>query len=119
MIKYLVKRIDDHCNMTMSLDLIYKTVRKVPAGTVATYGQIAKICGFPNHARHVGHALRKLGENESQRVPWHRIVNANGGISDRSTHGDCESFQRILLEQEGVEFDKNGRIPMKRFQWQS
>jgi methylated-DNA-protein-cysteine methyltransferase-like protein len=53
---------------------------------------------------------------DSTPVPWHRVVNARGEISLRSTPGS-EGFQRILLEREGVWFGKNGRIPLDRFRW--
>ena len=96
-------------------DRIYSAVRRIPKGRVATYGQIAALAGFPRHARQVGYALAAL--NDSQAVPWHRVINAKGEISERSRPGYTD-LQRILLEDEGIEFDANGRVVLSRFQWQ-
>jgi methylated-DNA-protein-cysteine methyltransferase-like protein len=94
---------------------IYRTVMRIPRGRVATYGQIARVAGMPNHHRQVGHALRNLVDDGL--VPWHRVVDASGRISARSTHGETERRQRDLLEDEGVEFDARGRVPLARFRW--
>lgn len=95
-------------------DRIYSAVKLIPKGRVATYGQIAALTGFPRHARQVGYALAALDDKKN--VPWHRVINAEGRISSRSRPG-YEDYQRILLENEGVEFDTAGRISLKRFQW--
>ena len=60
---------------------IYRVVRRVPRGQVATYGQIAELANLPGHARQVGYALSALRDQD---VPWHRIVNARGEVSPRS-----------------------------------
>jgi methylated-DNA-protein-cysteine methyltransferase related protein len=93
--------------------MIYDAVRAVPRGRVVTYGQIASMLGFPRHARMVGRALRALGDES---VPWHRVVNAGGDISPR-TRGDSHELQRLLLEAEGVEFNRQGRIDLERVRW--
>jgi len=91
---------------------IYEVVCQVPAGQVATYGQIAAVVGPPCEARTVGYAMADLGRYPASRVvPWHRVINAKGGIS---TRGD---EQRRLLEGEGVVFGANGRTDLKRFGW--
>lgn len=89
-------------------------VREIPEGRVATYGQIARLIARPRYSRHVGYALAALPENHD--VPWHRVVNARGEISSRAKAG-YEDYQRILLEEEGVEFSLNGRIILSAFQW--
>ena len=94
---------------------IYDYVSRIPPGRVATYGQIAKLVGIPNGARSVGYALSALGDGS--RVPWHRVVNAAGEISQRSIHDAMENTQRIRLEREGVVFDARGRIRLATFQW--
>ena len=96
----------------------YAMVRKVPRGRVATYGQIAKLCGMPRHARHVGYALSAIPEGI--KLPWQRIINSQGRISLRLRHWDSGSddLQRILLEAEGVTFDSTGKVSLKKFQWQ-
>lgn len=93
---------------------IYAAVRKVPRGRVATYGQIATLAGLPGRARQVGYALYALQDG---RVPWHRVVNAQGCISARANEPGGSLLQRMRLEQEGVEFDARGRIPLDRFGW--
>lgn len=93
----------------------YKVVQKIPPGKVATYGQIAFLAGLPGHARQVGYALHALPPQS--RVPWHRVVNARGEISLPDYDGSAGQ-QRALLEAEGVIFKENGRIPLRRFQWQ-
>lgn len=94
---------------------IYKLVRRIPRGRVATYGQIAALAGFPRHARQVGYALAALRDSHAD-VPWHRVVNAGGAVSRRADPGG-EDYQRILLEGEGVEFNERGRLSLPRYQW--
>jgi methylated-DNA-protein-cysteine methyltransferase related protein len=93
---------------------IYAAVRRIPRGRVATYGQIAALAGLDGRARQVGYALHALPERAN--VPWHRVVNARGEISLRSS-SDAHELQRALLEAERVQFDARGRIPMERFGW--
>jgi len=97
---------------------IYAAVKKIPRGKVATYGQIAALAGMPRHARQAGYALAATPENV--KIPWHRVINAQGRISLRLRHWDSGSddLQKILLEAEGVEFDSSGKISLKKFQWQ-
>ncbi|HET6798324.1 MAG TPA: methylated-DNA--[protein]-cysteine S-methyltransferase [Gemmatimonadales bacterium] len=93
---------------------IYEVVRRIPAGRVATYGQIASLAGLAGHARQVGYALHALPGATT--VPWHRVVNARGGISRRSVPG-AELTQQLLLEREGIRLDALGRVPLKRVTW--
>jgi len=93
---------------------IYRIVRRVPRGRVATYGQIADLAGLPGHARQVGYALHALPPESS--VPWHRVINAKGEISLRSQGGDGID-QRLRLEAEGIEFDAHGRVSLERCRW--
>ncbi len=100
--------------MTIKQNMIYSMTSRIPEGRIATYGQIAKLIGFPGHARQVGSALAALESGSS--VPWHRVINAMGKISPRGLDG-CDDFQRLLLEEEGVIFGVNGCISLKQFQW--
>ena len=95
-------------------ELIWREVRKIPRGRVATYGQIAELAGLDGHARQVGYALHNLPEKSD--VPWHRVVNARGEISPRSA-GDSHELQRMLLEAEGVVLDLRGRIDLREYRW--
>ncbi len=90
-------------------------IARIPAGRVATYGQIAALAGFPRHARQVGYALAALPESRSD-IPWQRVINVKGEVSPRA-HSSMHRFQQDLLEHEGVTF-VNGRVDLKRFRWQ-
>ena len=98
--------------MSPAYGRIYAIVRRVPAGRVATYGQVARLAGIVNGARQVGYALHALREHAA--VPWHRVVNARGAISLR---GGADATQRILLEREGLRFDAGGRIDLAAYGW--
>lgn len=95
--------------------IIYATVRRIPRGKVATYGQIARLAGLARAARQVGYALHALPDGS--RIPWQRVVNFAGRISVRSSGGH-DQWQRVLLEDEGVIFNAAGRIDLRQFQWQ-
>jgi methylated-DNA-protein-cysteine methyltransferase-like protein len=95
---------------------IYEVIRRIPAGRVATYGQVAELAGLAGHARQVGYALFALRDGTN--VPWHRVVNARGRLSLGKVIPEGDVEQRIRLEIEGVEFGPEGRIALKRFQWQ-
>jgi methylated-DNA-protein-cysteine methyltransferase related protein len=89
-------------------------VRRIPKGRVATYGQVASLAGLPGHARQVGYALHALPAGTT--VPWHRVVNASGGISTRSMPGG-ELVQEQLLAREGVRLNARGRVALTRVRW--
>lgn len=95
--------------------VIYAVVQQIPHGLVATYGQIARMAGLQGGARQVGYALHALASGST--VPWHRVINAQGRISQRSGDSPAALIQRLRLEAEGVEFDEMGRILLQRFQW--
>lgn len=94
---------------------IYAVVRRIPRGRVATYGQVAWIAGLPRQARLVGYALHAAAESGA--VPWHRVINAQGGISARADGPGASVVQRLRLEEEGVGFDGRGRVPLGRYGW--
>ena len=94
---------------------IYAVVCRIPAGKVASYGQVAALAGLPGRARQVGYALSALASGSG--VPWQRVVNAQGEISRRSDGGPGSSLQRMLLEAEGVSFSAGGNIDLERFRW--
>jgi methylated-DNA-protein-cysteine methyltransferase-like protein len=92
---------------------IYDIVRQIPPGKVATYGQVARIVGGCT-PRMVGYAMAAL--NEGTDVPWQRVINAKGRISPHG-FGYGSALQRQILEEEGVEFDAEGRLDFERFGW--
>ncbi len=93
---------------------VHQIVRRVPPGRVISYGAVAALLGSPRAARAVGAVMRGLPDGTD--VPWWRVINGEGGISPRpSVH--AARVQRALLEDEGVRFDRNGRIDWDRYGW--
>lgn len=93
---------------------VIKTIKKIPRGRVATYGQIARLAGKPGSARAVGWILNACSESHS--LPWQRVLNSAGKISiPRRSSGFAE--QRRLLIKEGVEIDRNGALDLDVFGW--
>ena len=92
---------------------IRRIVCLIPPGRVASYGQVAAVDGTCT-PRMVGYAMASIPEGSD--VPWHRVVNARGSISLRPG-SDGHELQRVMLESEGVTFDEQGRIDLKRFGW--
>lgn len=100
---------------------VWEIVCKIPAGKVATYGQIAALIAPPPDMdarsymafspRWVGGAMAACPEG----VPWQRVINAQGKISLRAG----AERQRQLLESEGVHFDDRGRVDLGRYGWSS
>lgn len=93
---------------------VLATVRSVPPGRVTTYGTVALFAGSPRAARQVGGVLYGLRHEETD-VPWHRVINAQGGISTFKV-GSGE-LQVALLEAEGVEVVDRA-VDLNRFGWQ-
>lgn len=98
-------------------DAIYAVVRQIPAGQVATYGQVAELAGLPGRARLVGYALYRVDLSHSD-VPWHRVINAKGEISYSPFRQGADYLQRSLLEQEGIQFSTEGKISFRSYRWQ-
>jgi methylated-DNA-protein-cysteine methyltransferase-like protein len=78
---------------------------------VASYGQLARLLGRPRAARAVGQALRRCPVD----LPWHRVVNARGGISPRGSVGGVLT-QRLRLQAEGLVL-RGGRVALARHRW--
>jgi methylated-DNA-protein-cysteine methyltransferase-like protein len=94
---------------------IYEVVRRIPRGRVTTYGAVAREAGLPRRARQVGYAMAALPDEND--VPWHRVVNARGEVSERTGGVTFERIQRALLQAEGVPFDRDERIDLDRYGW--
>jgi len=96
---------------------IYRVVRRIPRGRVATYGQVAELAGMPGAARVAGAAMR--ASTPDQGLPWHRVIGKRsataGYVSIRDPIG--AGVQRALLEQEGVAFTAGGSISLARYGW--
>lgn len=98
---------------------VYRAVAAIPCGCVASYGQIARICGRPKASRVVGYALHV--NPLPGVIPCHRVVNRNGRLAPSFAFGGAE-IQKSLLENEGVEVSKvNGEffVDMRRFAWRN
>jgi methylated-DNA-protein-cysteine methyltransferase-like protein len=77
-------------------DRVYELVAKIPLGRVATYGDIALLCGSPRGARIVG-SVAHFGPTG---LPWQRVVNRYGGLA--SGYWGGRQQQKHDLEAEGV-----------------
>jgi methylated-DNA-protein-cysteine methyltransferase-like protein len=110
----LIDRQHPTTGLRNAYDRIYAVVKRIPRGRVATYGQIATLAGLDGHARQVGYALHNLPDKSD--VPWHRVINARGEVSPRTT-SDSHELQRMLLEEEGVEFSLDGRVALGKCRW--
>lgn len=91
---------------------IHLVVATIPAGSVSTYGDIAAFAGLPRRARLVGRTLRQL--STGSRLPWHRVVRADGRIAPR---GGGEDEQQRRLEAEGIPV-RGHRVDLKSHRWQ-
>jgi methylated-DNA-protein-cysteine methyltransferase-like protein len=88
---------------------VYAVVGMIPYGSVASYGQIARMLGRPRAAREVGWAMSGCPEE----LPWQRVVKADGSI----TGGVHAEIRRALLAEEGVAFLRDGRVDMDAHRW--
>ena len=75
---------------------VYSIVAQIPKGRIMTYGQIAAICGSARASRIVG-GIAHYGPSD---LPWHRVVNKQGGLASGYPGG--RKAQKQQLEAEGV-----------------
>lgn len=91
---------------------------RIPEGKVATYGQIALLCGKPKNFRQVGYALKM---NLAGEVPAYRVVNAKGILSG-AFHFEMPDLQKILLTEDGIEVvwtSEGWKVDLKKYQWKN
>lgn len=100
--------------MQGTFERIYAVVRRIPAGRVATYGQIAQLAGNPRWARVVGYALHVNPDPEA--IPCYRVVNREGRLSPAFAFGG-DNMQRLLLEGDHVPFLPDGRVDLSQALW--
>ena len=93
------------------IKLVLDIVDEIPAGRVATYGQIARLIERPKNARLVGKILSQ-SEIYGGKHPCHRVVNAAGRLAPGWED------QAHLLWAEGVDLKSNGCVDLKRYQWE-
>lgn len=87
--------------------------RAIPPGRVATYGQIALLCGRPQCPRQVGTVLSRGTGGE---VPAHRVVNRQGYLSGARCFLE-PGIQRLSLEAEGVPVSPSQTVELKKYGW--
>lgn len=94
---------------------IWQVVALIPAGRVATYGDVAHHAGLGRAARRVGRALAQLPGNT--RIPWHRVINSTGRLSlpEGTTAG---KQQRNRLAAEGIDVSATSRVNLRQRRWQ-
>lgn len=93
---------------------VYQIVQMIPAGRVASYGQIALLAGNPKASRAVGYALHV--NPLPGVIPCHRVVNREGRLAPGFAFGG-QGEQKKLLEAEGVDVDDNGYVNMQLYAW--
>lgn len=99
-------------------DRVFAVVKQIPRGKVATYGQIARIIGAPRSARYVGYALRAnpAPGTDPASIPCHRVVFKDGRMATGFAFGGPE-IQQAMLQEEGVQFDNEGKVIMSEYLW--
>lgn len=95
-----------------TFEKIYEVVKNIPKGRVATYGQVARLAGNPRWARVVGYALHNNPDPDT--IPCHRVVNKDGKVAEAFVFGGG-GVQRSLLESEGIIFEPDGTIDLKKY----
>ena len=101
--------------MALSFAAVYAIVRQIPPGRVATYGQLARLCGAPRAARMVGYAMSACPAGSG--VPCHRVVDRLGGTK-KAFDDFAPDTQRHMLEVEGVPFLPDGRVDLRACLWE-
>ncbi|MDO5543750.1 MAG: MGMT family protein [Acinetobacter sp.] len=96
--------------------MILNVVCLIPAGQVATYGQVARLAGLPKHVRLVGYVLKHLSAEHT--VPWYRVINAQGKISLSKLNAQGENIQILKLQAEGIVVIAE-KVNLKQYQWQN
>ena len=95
-----------------TFEKIYEVVKSIPEGKVATYGLVAVLAGNPRWSRVVGYALHV--NPEPGVIPCHRVVNRDGRLAPSFAFGG-EDAQRQLLSAEGITFEPDGRVDLKKY----
>jgi O-6-methylguanine DNA methyltransferase len=94
-------------------DQVYILIRTIPAGKVATYGQVAKLVGSPQAARAVGMCMKT--NPDAPHTPCHRVVAGDGKLTGYSG-GEGVTTKKAMLLKEGVKF-KGDRVDLTESLW--
>lgn len=99
---------------------VYAIVWQIPRGEVTSYGRIAEMLDSPGAARQVGYAMSALknrGDDPAYKeIPWHRVVNHQGRIVIKGS-GEGRLYQAELLQDEGVEINKDLKVNLDKHLW--
>jgi len=99
--------------VTVFTERVKDTVKKIPAGRVVTYVQVAACAGNHRAARQVAWVLHS--SSRKCNLPWHRVINSRGRISLKPNQG--YERQKALLQTEGIVFREDGSINLERYLW--
>lgn len=94
---------------------VYELVLRIPRGRVMTYGLVARVLGGSYTALSIGEVMHAT-PNDGRNIPWHRVINAQGGLSTAGMTTPPDLQQR-LLEAEGVVFNEKDRCDLKQYLW--
>src|ERR1035437_7787728 len=92
---------------------VYEIVRQIPPGRVMTYGQLAILLGEGYTARTIGYVMQRA---DTERVPWQRVINSQGGCSTGKMTIPV-NLQQELLAAEGIEFNGRGKCDLSKYHW--
>ena len=92
---------------------VYAVASSIPKGSVATYGQIAELAGYPGAARAVGMCMRT--NKDTKTVPCHRVVGSTGALTGYA-YGEGLVTKKKMLQKEGVQF-KGDKIDLAQSLW--
>lgn len=91
---------------------VISVIRSIPRGKISSYGRVAERAGNKSAARQVARILHSCSEKED--LPWHRVVNREGCIV---LPQEQAFFQKMLLEDEGVQVSPEGKISLRKYLW--
>ena len=91
---------------------VYAYLKTIPKGKVTTYSRIAEYLGNKHCARTVGNILHE--NPDPTQIPCHRVVNSKGRVAEHYAFGGAAK-QRMHLEDEGIVFEENGSIDLKKY----
>jgi methylated-DNA-protein-cysteine methyltransferase-like protein len=86
---------------------IWQTVSRIPRGRVMSYGEVARVAGYPRHARMVSKAMSRSPEP----LPWYRVVRSNRTLAFEVA-SEPYNKQQGLLEKEGVQIISGKVVPL-------
>ena len=94
----------------------YELVLRIPAGRVMSYGLVARVLGIGYDARAIGNIMYATPNEDGRDIPWHRVINSQGGCSTAGLTSPPDLQQR-LLEGEGIVFNDKGKCAIEKYLW--